>query len=246
MSTALTPCTVYGDHGTCTQLRADAASIAAYAQLQPIAWYHDPTGLRGVTAPADARGLTEALAHCTGTGTPLHIPYAADCPGEQTVRLVAHWLDRHSLQLFIGTREHVWSRPADELDFAIRRLLDASADLTLAVAVAGHRPDLDRLASDLLGDEHTGAALAEARAIAARCAAADHPAPPEPRPGDPWVLRLEATLAYAVWLSGHRSQAFVAESLNALGVRTRSGRTWSRSGISRLISTCQSTRQRAA
>jgi hypothetical protein len=91
---------------------------------------------RSQTAPRPVR-------HCSS-------PFATDAAGEQPLRLVAHWLEHQGLHLFAVAREYLWSCPTDELDFARRRQLDAAADLTLAVAVAGNMPDLDRLASDLL------------------------------------------------------------------------------------------------
>jgi hypothetical protein len=235
MKTDPLPCTVYGDLQTCADLRVEAGAIAARSGLQPIAWHADPTGLRGIPGPASAVGLAEALAHCAATGTPLLIPYAADAPGEQALRLIAQWLDRHGLQLFVGQCEYVWSRPTDELDFAMRRQLDAASDLALAVAVAGGMPDLDHLVAELLRGSPSGSALAEARRIARRCQAAGDRVPAEPAPSEPWPARQAASVAYARWLSAHRSQAFAADVLNELGVRTRSGRQWSRPAISRLI-----------
>jgi hypothetical protein len=230
------PCTVYGDLQTCADLRAEVGTIAARSGLQPIAWHADPAGLRGMPGPASAAGLAEALAHCAATGTALLIPYAADAPGEQALRLIAQWLDRHGLQLFVGHYEYVWSRPTDELDSAMRRQLDAASDLALAVAVSGGMADLDNLVAELLlRGSPPEPALAEARRIARRCDTAGDSVPAEPAPAEPWPARQAATVAYARWLPAHRSQAFLADVLNELGVRTRSGRQWSRPAISRLI-----------
>jgi len=237
MTTDLLPCTVYGDHETCNELRTGATAIASHANLEPIAWYADATGLRGLPGPASAAGLADALAHCAATGTPLVIPYTADAPGEQPLRLVAHWLDRRGLQLFTGAREYVWSRPNDELDFAMRRQLDAAADLALAVAVAVNMPDLDRLASELLQGPQPSHAAPEALRIGAACAVRGDDVPARPDPASPWKARHSAAQRYARWLSGHGTQHFVADVLNELGIRTRSGRMWTRSAVSRLIST---------
>jgi len=59
--------------------------------------------------------------------------------------------------------------------------------------------------------------------------------PAEPVPSEPWASRQAAAQTYARWLSGYRSQAFVGEVLNELGIRTRSGHSWTQSAVSRLI-----------
>lgn len=226
------PCVVYGDFETCHELRADAIRAAAQCGLAPAAWFHDPTGLRGMVGPQHAPGLAEALAACAETGAVLLVPYAADMPGEQNTRIVAHWLERHGLRLFVGGREHLWSRPTDELDFAMRRQLDAAADLQLAVAIAGKIPNLDQLVSELLSSEGCRTHVDEARQLAAT---AGRHVPPEPAPSAPWHQRQQQVVNYAHWLSGHRSQAFIANVLNELGVRSRTGRAWSQPAVSRLL-----------
>jgi hypothetical protein len=246
MTTDLMPCTLYGDHETCTDLRTDATALAAHSGLDPIAWFHDPTGLRGLPGPSHAPGLANALAHCAATGTPLFIPYSPDAPGEQMMRLVAHWLDRHGLQLFVGHLEYIWSRPTDEIDFAMRRQLDASSDLALAVAVAGNMPDLDRLAGDLLHGPTSVHSVEAARAIAAECEASGESVPPEPVARAPWPVRQSAVHGYASWLTSRGSQQFTADVLNELGVRTRSGRTWTQSAVSRLLQPSTPANRRAA
>jgi hypothetical protein len=231
----LMPCAVYGDRATCIELRTSASEIAEGARLHPVAWYFDSTGPRGLPGPAGAPGLTGALAHCAATGSALLIPYAADLPGEQALRLVAHWLTQRGLRLFVGQMEYVWTRPDDELDLAMRRQLDAASDLAVAVALRGSMPDLDQLAMDLLRGPQPGCAVDEARALAAEREALGEVVPTEPVPSDPWPMRQATARAYARWLSGFDSQAFVAEVLNELKVRTRNGRAWTQPSVSRLI-----------
>lgn len=236
MTTDPRPCTVYGDHETVTALQDQAATLAGRLGLQPVAWFDDPTGLRGMRDPSYASGLVAALANCAAGAMPLLVPFPGDAPGEQHVRLVAHWLDRHGLQLFHGQREYLWSLATDEVDFAIRRLLDASTDLASAVAVAAQAPDFEHLAYQLIrGQRRSGTAMESARGVAARCRANGDLVPAEPDGHQPWHERLRSVHAYAHWLARHTSQQLVADALNELGVRTRAGRLWTQPAISRLL-----------
>jgi hypothetical protein len=185
--------------------------------------------------PSYASGLVAALAQCAAGAMPLLVPFPGDAPGEQHVRLVAHWLDRHGLQLFHGQREYLWSLATDEVDFAIRRLLDASTDLASAVAVAAQAPDFEQLAYQLVrGQRHSGA-LESCRDVAARCRADGDLVPAEPDGHQPWQERQRAVQAYARWLASHTSQQLVADALNELGVGTRAGRPWTQPAVSRLL-----------
>lgn len=232
------PCTVYGDEQTCTELRTEVRMIAASVGLFPAAWYQDPKGLRGAPSLAALPGLAAGLAHCAATGTPMLIAFEPDAPGEQRIRLIAHWLHLRGLRLCVGPCEVFWDRPTDELDFAIRAQLDAASDLAISVALAGALPDLDELAADLLRGplEPAGRALlAEIRRVAEACSATGRPAPLEPDPRAGWQERERQVIAWAQWLNGWRSQRYIAAALNEVGALTRRGRPWTPQAVGRLL-----------
>jgi hypothetical protein len=231
MNSTVSACVIYGDEQTVTELRDQAATIASTVQLVPDSWHADPSGLRGVRTLADAKGLISALAHSRTSGEPLLIPFHADIPSEQHLRLIAQWCHQNGIRLFVGATEFVWEWPHDELDFALRAQLDAASDLASAVAAAALTSCLDDVVSELL----TQPAVREVRQIAARCLREHISVPAEPDPRRSWEDgRSEQVHAFVAWLAEYRAPAFVARVLNELGVRSRSGRCWTAASVARL------------
>ncbi|MGY1751088.1 hypothetical protein [Modestobacter sp. SYSU DS0511] len=237
------PAIAYGDRET-VELHADAArDLARGAGLNITAWRSDPDGTGAFDQLADAPGLVAAVGDCLRTGAALFIPFPVDVPGEQALRLLAAVLHWHGLPLVLGRRPYLWDEVTDEVDFALRRLLDAAHQLDVAAAASACLPDLDDLLTELLGSGDGGAparapvdpALGLAERLEAAARSRGTPVPRRPDSAAPWPAQEQQLREYAAWLSRRLPQREVAYVLNALGSRTRTGRAWTQPLISRLL-----------
>lgn len=238
---------VYGDDDTINNHADIVRDLADTVGLDIQTWHSDPDGTRGASALDGADGLVSALSDCARLNAALFVPYPVDMPGEQTWRLVAHWLNRRGLRLQVGPVAYCWQHPADEFDFAIRRTLDSAHALDAAVVARGVVPAMEVLLNQITGHparrctpgtvgvldtEPTFYAL---RIRRDRDLAAGRHVPAEPDPAAAWPQRCEQARAFAAWLQRYASQSVVADVLNAGGVKPRRGALWTQPMISRLL-----------
>jgi hypothetical protein len=142
---------VYGDLETVTTCKERVITRAAALNIDIVGWHHDLDGLKGIVQPGDAPGLVAALGKCLRTRSVLFVPFPQDAPGEQRWRLIAHWLHDHGLRFFLGSDEYHWGYPIDEVDQALREMLEAARNLDVAVIASGAVPALETLLTELLG-----------------------------------------------------------------------------------------------
>jgi hypothetical protein len=239
---------VYGDNDTLENHADRVHNLAQQVGFDIKAWHSDPEGTRVVDTLDRADGLVSALSDCGQLRAGLLVPYPMeDMPGQQTWRLIAHWLHCHGLRLYLGPAAFYWERPVDEFDFAVRRTLDASYALDVAVVARGAVPTMEVLLDQITGQPVKGHEPVNAQVLDAEpqfrklrmrrdadLAAGLHvPAPPDP--ASPWPERRLQTRAFASWLQRHASQSVIAEVLNATGVRPHRGDHWTQPMVSRLL-----------
>jgi hypothetical protein len=238
------PAIAYGDRETVESHAVAARDLARSAGLDITMWRSDPDGAGAFDQLAEAPGLVAAVGDCIRTGAALFIPYGVDVPGEQALRLLAAVLRWHGLPLVVGRRPYMWDEVTDEVDFALRRLLDAAHQLDVAAAASACLPDLDALLAELLGagdgaDDPPRTPVNPALGLAERLEASARsrgvPVPCRPDAAAPWPTQEHQLREYAAWLSRRLPQREVALVLNALGSRTRTGRAWTQPLVSRLL-----------
>lgn len=184
-----------------------------------------------------------ALCHAVRTRSNIWLPFPLDLIREEHARRLSLVLQRHGLELLIG--RNMWSCPRDsgisEIDGALRREVRAVDDLDQAVLAAlGGLTLTDEIESMLRADaaiavvEHPGEQLLDVlRRLEIRYG--PHPGLPSTRAA--WKIRQPGLQLFAGWLvhQCEMTQAQTAELLNALGHRTKSGRSWQRSSVSTLV-----------
>ncbi|MBX7132271.1 MAG: hypothetical protein K1X67_06300 [Fimbriimonadaceae bacterium] len=193
---------------------------------------------------ADIAAAFTALCHAVRTQTNIWLPFPLDLIREEHARRLSLVLQRHGLELLIGRA--MWSCPRDsgvsEIDGALRREVRAVDDLDRALLAAlGGLTLTDEIESMLRADaagpvvEHPGEQMLD---VLQRLEIQYGPHPGLPSTRAAWAVRLQGLKLFARWLVNEcemtRPQA--AGFLNALGHRTRSGRSWQRSSLSSLVS----------
>lgn len=240
------PTVVYGDADTVNNHAELIPELAQKIGLDIQACYYDPDGTRDIAELDSADGLVSALSECARLKASLFVPYPVDLPGEQTWRLVAHWLNRRGLRLHLGPVAYRWDRPVDEFDFAIRRTLDVAHALDAAVIARGAVPSLEDLVDQIVahpepvitgiyGVLDSDPRFRWLRTRRDRELAAGGHVPPEPDPAAPWAVRCGQAHAFGMWLRRYASQSVIAEVLNAAGVKSRTGGHWTQPMVSRLL-----------
>ncbi len=259
---------IYGDSETLDNYRSQVEVLARRLRMKIKSWHSDGDGTRTVGTLDEAEGLVSALSDCLRHRAALIVPFAFDdMPGEQTSRLIGHWLYRHGLPLFLGPFRFQWERPTDEVDGALRRLLDVSHGLEAAVIARGAAPALEVLLDQITGKQECADPLPDQQEVTAPPHSAKRPGasatsmmvlricreidlaagrqvPAEPDPTAPWTVRQPQIYAYAKWLQRHTSQAQIADALNSLGARPCRGGAWTPAMVSRLLRQAAPVRRR--
>lgn len=192
---------------------------------------------------ADIGAAFTALCHALGTRSNIWLPFPLDLIREEHVRRLSLVLQRHGLELLIGRA--MWSCPRDsgvsEIDSALRREVRAVDDLDHAVLAAlGGLTLTDEIESMLRADDassvvgHPGGQVLD---VLQQLEIQYGPHPGLPSSRAAWKIRQPGLQLFAGWLvrQCEMTQGQAASFLNALGHRTKSGRSWKRSTLSTLI-----------
>lgn len=218
---------VLGDDETvrrCEQLTARAALRSATV----VAMFAFPVG-----APASHDDLTEvegvvaALARAISLRLPIWMPEPmVDLRREQHYRRLSLVLQRHGLDLLVG--HDLWPMPdtggMNEIDYALRREVQAVDDLDRAALASAGVDSLER--------------VVEQAANSSLTAAHENDWPPMlPQAHLPWVERCQAVTGYVRWLVDGCgvTRAAAARVLNSSGQRTPDGRAWQSRTVSALL-----------
>lgn len=218
---------VLGDDETvrrCEQMTARAAPRSPTV----VAMFAFPAG-----APASHDDLTEvegvvaAVARAITLRLPIWMPEPmADLRREQHYRRLSLVLQRHGLDLLVG--HDLWPMPdtggMNEIDYALRREVQAVDDLDRAALAAAGVDSLER--------------VVEQAANALPWTAHENDWPPTlPLAHLQWAERCDAVISYARWLVDGCgvTRAAAARVLNSSGQRTPDGRAWQSRNVSSLL-----------
>ena len=193
---------------------------------------------------ADIGAAFTALCQAVRIRSNIWLPFPLDLIREEHARRLSLVLQRHGLELLIGRA--MWSCPRDsginEVDSALRREVRAVDDLDRAVlASLGGLTLTDEIESMLRADrapsamENSGEQLLD---VLQRLEIQYGPHPGLPSTRAAWAVRRPGLELFAGWLvhQCEMTQAQAATFLNALGQRTKSGRSWQRSTVAALVS----------
>ncbi|ORW21289.1 hypothetical protein AWC18_10500 [Mycolicibacter nonchromogenicus] len=228
-----------GDRET-VEHRADLATDASRQHCMVIDAFGFEEGEAGGTDDlTEVNAVVIALGRAIAGRMDVWVPFPGpDFIREQHLRRMSLVLQRHGLNLRL-TRE-LFSAPTDggmnEIDFALRREVQAVDDLDQAALAAEGAESLSRQIEQALTANRGPQVVRRIPTDATR--GSRHPGPPAlPPPALPWPERKQQLERYVRWLVDGCgvTQAATARVLNSSGQRTPTGRPWKPGTVSRLL-----------
>lgn len=175
----------------------------------------------------EVEGVVPALARAISLRLPVWMPEPmADLRREQHYRRLSLVLHRHGLDLLVG--HDLWPMPdtggMNEIDYALRREVQAVDDLDRAALAAAGIESLERVVEQA------------ANALPATARENDWP-PTLPQAHLHWPERCQAVMSYVRWLveGCGVTRAAAARVLNSSGQRTPDGRAWQSRNVTALL-----------
>lgn len=250
-----------GDHQTAAQIELLKHMAAQHDVAVAAVYSFEPGEAARSEELTEVNALVSALARAITIRVPIWMPYPCEDLGrEQHFRRLGLVLQRHGLNLVTGA--DLTPCPTEggmsEIDFALRREVQAVDNLDRAVLAAAGAPTLGREIAEALaaaapfgdsddwetppigtrrgavwGNEEAVSVVSTQTGLEVRVI----PPPTLPAPHAPWAQREPVLRRYAMWLTHNcgLTQAAAAQCLNPTGHRTPLGRRWRQATVSALI-----------